>query len=294
MPNAASVSEKMRHLELLEKRVVARSHMPFLSFKRVSQATSGPGVVSRLRPNVATYIVGDIHGRFDLLEELLRIIDEDVLAGAYDDPKLVFVGDYIDRGEQCAEVIDCLYHLTMDWPDNVTCLMGNHEAMLLSFLDNPLENGRRWFRYGGLQTLASYGIAMTGGAEAPAPGDLLNAAAQLRERLGSALGWLRDLPLTWQSRNLWVVHGAADPREAMEKQSRQTLLWGHSEFGRVRRKDGQWIAHGHTIVERARTSEGVISVDTGAVYSGRLSAAAVRPDGEIVFLVAEAGGLGGA
>lgn len=232
------MSGQTRPREQCGQRVVVRSHMPFHSFKRESKATSGPGIDSRPRPKVATYIVGDIHGRVDLLEELLRIIDDDVLAGAYVDPKLVFVGDYIDRGEQCAEVIDRLFHLTMDWPENVTCLMGNHEAMLLSFLDNPLENGRRWFRYGGLQTLASYGVAMTGGAEAPAPGDLLNAAALLRERLGSVLGWLRDLPLTWQSRNLWAVHGAADPREAMERQSRQTLLWGHSEFGRVRRKDG--------------------------------------------------------
>lgn len=259
---------------------------------RGSTATSGPGIDTRPSPKTATYIVGDIHGRFDLVEQLLKIIDDDLIAGSYADPKLVFVGDYVDRGEQSAEVIDCLYGLARDWPDNVTCLMGNHEAMLLSFLDNPLENGRRWFRYGGLQTLASYGIAMTDGAGAPASSDLLTAAAKLRERLGTVAEWLRELPLTWQSHNLWAVHSAADPQVEMERQTRQTLLWGHPEFGRLRRKDGQWIVHGHTIVEHARTSAGVISVDTGAVYSGRLSAAAIRPDGEIVFLVSERGNFG--
>jgi len=72
------------------------------------------------------------------------------------DAPRVFVGDYVDRGENSADVLRTLFALKDD--RKVVCLIGNHEDMMLGFIDDPEKKGARWLRYGGLQTLASFGI----------------------------------------------------------------------------------------------------------------------------------------
>ena len=144
---------------------------------------------------------------------------------------------------------------------------------MLRFLDDP-QGGAAWLRHGGMQTLASYGVAVSGAR--PEAG----ARAQIRDALRAALGegteaWLRGLPRAWQSGNLLVTHAGADPRQPMPHQAPRSLLWGHPAFGRFPRRDGLWVAHGHVIVPAARAQCGVISVDTGAYATGRLSCALI-------------------
>mgnify|MGYP001951770689 CR=1 FL=1 len=107
-------------------------------------------------PEQQTYIIGDIHGRADLLELMLELIDAHIGGTSAADPKLIFVGDYIDLGPDSAVVLTRMKELQEAFPDNVTCLMGNHEKMLLDFLDQPETRGVRWLKNGGLQTLASF------------------------------------------------------------------------------------------------------------------------------------------
>ena len=152
----------------------------------------------------------------------------------------------------------------------VTCLRGNHEQMLLDVLDRPARNGPRWLRYGGLQTLASFGLRGLPETASEAQWE------DLRDRLRAALGpdlemWLRALPTLWQSGNVAVVHAGADPALPMSAQSAEVLTWGHEAFERVPRRDGVWIVHGHTIV--------------GAYATGRLSCALVAPN-QLEFLQA--------
>jgi len=218
-----------------------------------------------VNPDSPFFAVGDVHGRVDLLISLLRQLDPGL--------PVIFVGDYVDRGENSAEVLRVLRGRP-----GALALKGNHEEMLLSFLDNPESRGAHWLRNGGLQTLASYGIA---GLTDTSDGEELTRA---RDALVAAMGpelinWLRVRPLCYRSGNVAVVHAGADPGTAIEDQSDAHLLWGHPEFSRKPRLDGMWIVHGHRIVDTPKAENGVISIDTGAYATGRLTAALIASDG---------------
>ena len=214
-------------------------------------------------------VVGDIHGRYDLLRRLLAKLDGEA--------KIVFVGDLVDRGEASAEVLREVCSLVRSDPDRITCLMGNHEYMLLNFLKDPSAGGARWIRNGGLQTLASFGIG--GLSETSSEAALTEAAAKLRDRLSAdVLEWLSRLPLLWRSGNLTAVHAAADPSRPIESQDLQHLLWGHPDFLSGKRRDGQWVVHGHTVVEQPVIEKSRIAIDTGAYFTGRLCAAQFYPN----------------
>ena len=230
---------------------------------------------SPLAPSFPFYVIGDVHGCDHLLEDLLEKIDaEEEGRGC----QIVCVGDYVDRGENSAGVLRRLHELCTSRDNNVTCLMGNHEDMMLAFLDNPERSARQWFRNGGLQTLGSFRI---GGISQNMSGtDLIDAHDQLQEALGTELAaWLRALPTTWSNGNVTVVHAGANPDVSLTKQSRKNLIWGHPEFLKTPRRDGQWVVHGHTILPEIKVEQGRIGVDTGAYATGCLSAAYIAPSG---------------
>jgi serine/threonine protein phosphatase 1 len=128
-------------------------------------------------------------------------------------------------------------------------------------------------RYGGLQTIASYGVGLGSKKD----------FSRVRDQLASAMGtdmieWLRTLPKDWVSGNVAVVHAGADPLVPIAHQRSSHLLWGHPEFEIVPRNDGVWVLHGHTIVSDPYAVNGRIAVDTGAYATGRLTVAHVLAD----------------
>ena len=230
-----------------------------------------------LRP---LWVIGDLHGRADLLDRLLR---EMFARTARDAVDIVLTGDYIDRGPDSAEVLSRLRHLS-DTSRSVTCLIGNHEQMMFDFLDDPAAHGRRWLRYGGHSTLGSYGLAYN--RTQPPEAHLQDLATDLRNAMGhDTLTWLRQRPLLWRSGNVAVVHAALDPRRDVDDQLPGTMLWGHPLFFNTARQDGLWVAHGHTIVDKpGTTGRGRIAVDTGAYETGRLTGVLILPDGTVTPL----------
>lgn len=222
-------------------------------------------------------MVGDVHGRADLLDRLLGRIAACCGAGQ----ALVFVGDYIDRGDDSAAVLERLRTLQHDRPGEVICLIGNHEAMMLAFLEAPDAAGPLWLGNGGAHTLASFGIRPPDPAEAGALG-------RARDALRAALpagteAWLRALPASHRSGNLFVAHAGANPHAPAEAQAEDDLLWGHPDFLEVPRSDGLWVAHGHTICAAPSAADGRIAVDTGAYATHRLTAALIS-QGDCRFL----------
>lgn len=241
-------------------------------------------VAEPIRPARRLYVVGDIHGCDALLSRLLTRIEQHM--SVYPDPQAVtiLVGDYVDRGENSAAVLNRVFALDND-SENVVCLMGNHERMMLDFIEDPAGAGPRWLRHGGMQTLASFGIG--GVSDSSDAGAMMQAAGTLAEALGrELLAWLHALPLDWTSGNVVVTHAALDPDMPPTVQSDRCKLWGHPDFMQKARRDGIWVAHGHVVVDMPTASQSRISVDTGAVFTGRLTAAVLNPSGEPEFLQA--------
>jgi len=233
-----------------------------------------------IRPDVPFFAVGDVHGTDRLLERLLKRLDR----VAPPDALLILTGDYVDRGDESARVLRRLRVLSEAAGDNMQCIMGNHEKMLLNVIDDPVQHGRRWLRHGGLQTLASYGVSVRTGERSPE--ELID----MRDRLVAGIGeetiaWLRGLPLSWRSGNVVVVHAGVDPALPMDAQDPHTLLWGHPEFAVKDREDDLWIVHGHTITDTPKAVNGRISTDTGAYATGILTAALVETE-KVTFIQA--------
>ncbi|MDQ6704200.1 MAG: metallophosphoesterase, partial [Pseudomonadota bacterium] len=101
------------------------------------------------------YAVGDVHGRADLLKQLFSRVDEDLKEHPIAETIHIFLGDYIDRGQDSAAVLDLLIERART--HRMSCLKGNHELFLSEFLENPGVL-KHWAQYGALPTLASYGL----------------------------------------------------------------------------------------------------------------------------------------
>ncbi len=228
------------------------------------------------------YAVGDIHGRYDLLKQLTALILQD-WAG-HDRarrPLVIFCGDYVDRGPDSAAVIEALIWLQQRGDIQACFLKGNHEAALMRFLDNPTD-AAGWFRFGGVQTLQSYGVV------APAPED---AAACVRARSlllqsmpSSHLRFLERLELMLVVGDYAFVHAGVQPGVDLRSQKEEDLLWIRQEFLEDEGPFEKVIVHGHSWTdERPRLLPHRIGVDTGAYSTGVLTA--VRLDGEDIGLL---------
>ena len=218
-------------------------------------------------------VIADVHGMDLALGAML-----DLLAREAPNARIIFVGDLIDRGEDSAQVLQRVFKLG----ETVEVLLGNHEDMLLKFLDDPARAGRQWLRCGGLQTLASFGV---GGVRDMSPGAEMSAARDsLRAAMGPELeAWLVARPRIWSGGNVAVTHAGADPWRAIDAQPPQAFTWGHPAFRKRARSDGLWVVHGHDIVPEPVAADGIISIDTGAYASGGLTAA-VLSNGAVRFL----------
>lgn len=251
-----------------------------------SDVAHGPS--SLPAPQQPVFVVGDVHGRADLLEQVLELIDREIGAYRLKDPKLVFVGNLLDHGPASAQVIARMRELTAEFPANVICLLGNHEQMLLDFLEAPVARHSRWLKDGASATFASYGLEIGGGTIDRTNAE--EAAAALHNAMGDdAIAWLGARPLMVSSGTLHVVHAAADPRRPLDDQTARVLTWGHPEFLGVARGDGQWVAHGHAAFDHPHLKDSRISVNTDAWQSGVLSAAMILPSGQVGFVQTAAG-----
>ena len=225
------------------------------------------------------YAVGDIHGCYDLLVSLLAAIAEDASATADGrTPILIFTGDYVDRGQASAKVVQALLWLKNHHTEfEPHFLKGNHEAMLLAYLDAPLRS-RGWVRVGGAETLQSYGVIAPDPYHDDDPADdgsdHLRARDALLERMPAAhLRFLQQLELSLQIGDYAFVHAGVRPRVALKKQSEDDLLWIRDEFLENKRKFEKTIVHGHSWVsDEPVILDHRIGIDTGAYDTGTLSA----------------------
>lgn len=216
------------------------------------------------------YAVGDIHGRLDLLDQLLRMIrwDDDERPPA-ERRILIFLGDYIDRGLNSRGVIERLIGGASGF--ECICLKGNHEEMLLRSLAEP-ANMYFWMTNGGTQTLASYGVD----TPVRSPADLVQALASAMP--DTHLAFLRGLTLSVSFGDYFFVHAGVRPGIPLGEQTEEDCLFIREPFLSHRGSLGKIVVHGHTPVREPDMRSNRIGIDTGCVYTGRLTA--LRLEGE--------------
>ncbi|MEV8467145.1 metallophosphoesterase family protein [Fluviibacterium sp. DFM31] len=238
-------------------------------------------------PARPAYVVGDVHGCANLLATLLTAIEDDRTARGWSDTDLVLVGDYVDRGPDSRDVLADLRARQSQAPDRVHCLCGNHEAMMLDFLTDPVSAGPTWLNNGGRETLLSFGVTVA--RRLPDLEALVELAVAARAAIPATVtDWVRGLPLLWRSGDLVAVHAGLHPDRTPEDQAEVDMLWEPPLFRQAARQDGLWVVHGHRITVPPVAEAGRISVDTGAFAYGVLSCAVLAPGEAPRFLQAKA------
>ncbi len=231
-----------------------------------------------LPPGERVYAVGDIHGCADLLSRMQELIGEHAAQAPPAFVTVVFLGDYIDRGPSSRQVIDLLLAFASE--HRSVFLLGNHEEALLRFLVDS-HDGPQWFRLGGLQTLASYGVDL----------DALHFGLGLDDIRSTFLAALPDahreffltLELSRSIGQFFFCHAGVRPRVELGAQAPQDLIWIREEFLNWREDFGMTVVHGHTPVAEPELRPNRVNVDTGAFATGRLTCAVIEGS-EIGFL----------
>lgn len=223
------------------------------------------------------YAIGDVHGRLDVLRPLLHDIARDALATRpAEQPLLVLLGDYVDRGPESCGVVDLILQLQADATFEVAALKGNHEEALLQFLADPAF-AATWMEHGGGATMASYSV------QPSASRTDAESWIKVRDDFAAALPqahlrFFETLELVRVVGDYAFVHAGVRPGVALEAQSERDLLWIRHEFLNDRGPFGKVIVHGHTPSEEPQVLKHRLGVDTGAYATGVLTA--VRLYGE--------------
>lgn len=223
------------------------------------------------------YAIGDVHGCYTALLALEERIRFDAAGQMAQQPLIVYLGDYVDRGPASRSVIE---HLAKaDHGDGITriALCGNHDDTFLNFAFNPQQN-RRWLDYGGDATLRSYGIE---------PADYLGNEDGL-DALGVALrralpphhvDFLQNLPITLTSGDRLFVHAGIVPGVPLADQQDHDLIWIREPFLSEGPGLPMTVIHGHTAGAEPVFGKGRICIDTTCYATGRLTALKVTPEG---------------
>lgn len=223
-------------------------------------------------PNYRAYVVGDVHGRLDLLNQLIAKIEQDIEKRSSCQNLVVFLGDLIDRGPQSAGVIERL----RQWePRNgrVVVLCGNHEEVFLRVLAKEPGILADWLRFGGSDCLASYGLSpalVKGMGEVEALAEIA-AAVPIEHK-----EFLNNLADTFAFGDYLFVHAGIRPGVALGGQTPKDLRWIRESFLEDLTDHGFVVVHGHTISPTAEEHVNRIAIDTGAYRSGLLTAVAIE------------------
>jgi serine/threonine protein phosphatase 1 len=228
-------------------------------------ATAGAARISRAPQATRIYAIGDIHGRADLLYDMVERIDDDLCRRPIERAVEIYLGDYIDRGDDSKAVIDILCRRLVH--RNAICLRGNHEAILEDFLQDA-DVLHSWIRLGGLNTLTSYGVPIKPSTQLM-PARLHRAFCDALPR--THVLFLQCLRNAYRCGDYLFVHAGIRPGVPLEHQVQDDLIWIREEFLQSTVNHGCTVVHGHTPVTHPQVLSNRINIDTGAVFTGRLT-----------------------
>lgn len=219
------------------------------------------------RPTQVTYAIGDVHGRFDLLERAIAIMD----AHAAGRPRrMIFLGDYVDRGPESRAVVERL--MALEAEEDAICLKGNHEALMVrAATEGGASRINHWLVNGGVETLASYGVPSTADLRTALPRD--------------HIAWMAALPLTTADDHRIFVHAGLAPGAPFREQTEEVCLWIREAFLRARASAFEaHVVHGHTPYWSGKPDPALpellahrTNLDTGAFATGVLTIGVFDP-----------------
>jgi serine/threonine protein phosphatase 1 len=200
-------------------------------------------------------VVGDVHG---CLHTFTAILDQHWK----NDEILIQVGDLIDRGKFSGETIQFVQHLQKIHPNQVFILRGNHEQELIEYVETGFNSN--WMRQRGYKTLESL------------------------SRVGLSLietaNWMKNLPLYWECERISISHAGIAPgvSNPFDPNNRDGVVWTRQSLKKL---DKIQIV-GHTPTRSGMPEYDSRSnswyIDTGACFSGYLSAIKLSSQGEII------------
>jgi serine/threonine protein phosphatase 1 len=229
------------------------------------------------------YCVGDIHGRDDLLRGMAERVEADLEPSSFDQALTVFLGDYVDRGLGSMHVVEQLAR--GEWPTSVIALAGNHEDLLMAFLEDQglLES---WRSLGGLETLHSYGVSF--GAALGKRDYTAVQAAFAACFPQSHRQFIEGLKTSTAIGDYFFCHAGVRPGVPLDRQTRTDLLTIRDTFLSSEAEHGKLVVHGHTpsLVPEIRPNR--IGIDTAGYATGRLTCLVLEKDQQRFLHVGEA------
>lgn len=222
----------------------------------------------KVAPNERIYAIGDIHGRADLLVKLHASIDKDAnIYGGGKTKRIIYLGDYIDRGLESKSVIDILT-TRRSKAFELVFLKGNHEDLFLRSLQDATI-WPKWLALGGDATVLSYGLCLSGqddhdGYERMRH-DLLRQIPLEHRR------FLESLQLSFRSGDYLFVHAGIRPNIPLDMQDPHDLMWIREDFLHHKELLGIVVVHGHSISLKPEFFPERIGIDTGAYATNALS-----------------------
>ena len=218
------------------------------------------------------YAIGDVHGRLDLLDDILEQVETDNRSRRKAKTAIVFLGDLIDRGPASAGVIDRLRTFR---PAHVRTifLMGNHEEILLRIVKGEMTLVTDWLRFGGAECLESYGID---------PEEVRRLPRREAHRLivqgipEDHVSFISSFVDSASFGGYLFVHAGIRPGVPLASQSPQDLRWIRQAFLHDETDHGRIVVHGHTISEEVELLPNRIGIDTGAYRTGTLTALGIE------------------
>lgn len=211
------------------------------------------------------YAIGDIHGYTDQLEQALAYVEKD----GGKDARIVFLGDYTDRGPDSRGTIELILE-GVNSNRNWTVLRGNHDRMFCRYVTNGTIHdkgiktpGLDWLhpRLGGLETLRSYGV------DTEAADVLKQAQARVSPE---HIAFLETRPLYHETDDLIFVHAGIRPGVALKDQAEDDLVWIRDGFLDYEEPHAKLIVHGHTALDRPEHFGNRIDLDGGCGYGRAL------------------------
>jgi len=237
-------------------------------FNFAPRRQSGPAGVRGWR----AYAIGDVHGRLDLLDQLLEKIEKDLRHRPAKKALLIFVGDLIDRGPSSAQVVERLR--TYSHPNVRTVfILGNHEEVLLRILAGDAELTTKWRWFGGTECLASYGVDTVKLASMKVEEALEVIRTAIPKKHVEFLETFDD---SCRFGDYLFVHAGIRPGVEIDQQKQSDLRWIREAFLFDETDHGFIVVHGHTIRPEVEVRTNRIGIDTGAYQSGVLTALAIE------------------